>query len=91
MPELNKKPPTGTRMLGVGFELAAAVAGFTLIGYWVDRHFGYGPWGVIVGAVLGLVGGMYNLIRESLIASKEAGSRSRTSVGDRGDRGDRKR
>ncbi len=83
MPELNRKPPTGTRMLGVGFELAAAVAGFTLIGYWVDRHFGHGPWGVIVGVVLGLIGGMYNLIRESLAASREAGSGTKTSNGDR--------
>jgi F0F1-type ATP synthase assembly protein I len=83
MPEVKKKPVTGTRMLGVGFEFAAAVAGFTLMGYWVDRHFGHAPWGVIVGVALGLIGGMYNLIRESLAASKEAGSGSQTSNGDR--------
>lgn len=54
----------------MGFELAAAVAGFTLAGYWWDRHFGTAPWGVLIGVVLGLVGGMYNLIRQSLLASR---------------------
>lgn len=53
-------------------ELAAAVAGFTLIGYWIDRHFGSAPWGLIVGLALGLVGGLYNLVREALAAAKEA-------------------
>jgi F0F1-type ATP synthase assembly protein I len=62
-----------TRLSGIGFELAAAVAGFTLTGYWWDRHFGTGPWGVLTGAVLGLVGGMYNLIRKSLRITKKDG------------------
>ncbi len=54
----------------MGFELVAAVGGFTLGGYWWDRHFATAPWGVLVGVVLGLVGGMYNLIRQSLLASR---------------------
>lgn len=61
------------RLSSIGFELVAAVAGFTLLGYWVDRHWGTEPWGVLIGALLGLVGGMYNLIRSSLISSREAG------------------
>jgi F0F1-type ATP synthase assembly protein I len=67
-----KRSPSWLRHAGVGVELAAAVAGFTLIGYWIDRHFGSAPWGLIVGLALGLVGGMYNLVRESLAAAKEA-------------------
>lgn len=69
-------------MSGLGFELVGAVAGFTLLGYWWDRHFETGPWGLIVGIVLGLVGGMYNLIRQSLAASKEAVRKTRTPDGD---------
>jgi F0F1-type ATP synthase assembly protein I len=83
MPKPNQKPATGTRLLGMGFEFAAAVAGFTLVGVWVDHHFGHAPWGVIGGVALGLIGGMYNLIRESLAASKEAGSGTKTTNGDR--------
>ena len=78
-----KKPSSGARVLGIGFEFAAAVAVFLLLGYWVDRHFGTGHWGLMVGMVLGLIGGTYNLIRQSLAASKEAGSGTKTSNGAR--------
>src|SRR5262245_27543802 len=53
------------RLAGAGFELAAAVAGFTLIGWWIDRRFGT-SWGAVTGAILGIVGGLYNFIRQSL-------------------------
>lgn len=60
----------GLRMAGVGMELAAAVLGLTLVGYWVDRHFGTSPWAVVIGAIVGLLGGMYNFLREALGAVK---------------------
>jgi F0F1-type ATP synthase assembly protein I len=60
------------RLASAGFDLAAAIGGFTLIGYWVDRHWDSAPWGVLTGALLGLVGGLYNLIRASLAAASEA-------------------
>ena len=74
---LNRKPdpPPWLRFAGIGVEFSAAVAGFTLVGYWVDSHYGSSPKGVLIGAVLGLVGGTYNLIRESLTAFKEANRR----------------
>ncbi len=68
-----EKPPW-VRLSGLGIELAAAVVGFTLAGYWWDRHFGTGPWGVLTGAILGMIGGMYNLIRQSLLATRNASS-----------------
>lgn len=63
----------GLRLAGVGMELAAAVLGLTLIGYWVDRRFGTAPWAVIIGALVGLIGGMYNFLREALGAVKRGG------------------
>jgi len=60
---------SGYKLLGLGMELAAAVTGLALLGYWIDRHFGSAPWGLLIGAVIGVVGGMYNLIREALSAS----------------------
>ena len=53
---------------GLGLEFAAAVAGFALVGYWIDRHYETGPWGLVIGAALGLIGGTYNLVRQSLAA-----------------------
>jgi F0F1-type ATP synthase assembly protein I len=73
MPDDKTKPRSGSRAWGIGVELAGAVAGLTLLGYWIDRHYGSHPWGLLIGLALGLVGGMYNLIRESLLASKDAG------------------
>jgi len=56
------------RFSGIGIELAGAVAGMSLLGLWIDRHYDCGPWGVVIGATLGLTGGMYNMIRQSLAA-----------------------
>ena len=72
-----------TRLAGIGFELVAGVGAFILVGYWWDRHFGTAPKGVIVGAVLGIIGGMYNLIRQSLRATREAAGGFDTSDGDK--------
>jgi len=67
--------PSWLRFSGIGIEFVAAIAGFALLGYWVDRHWDISPWGLVIGAVLGLTGGMYNLIRESLGAFRPPGNR----------------
>jgi F0F1-type ATP synthase assembly protein I len=64
--------PGWVRHSGVGLELAGAVAGFALLGYWIDRRFATEPWGVIAGVILGLVGGLYNLVKQSLQAVRDA-------------------
>jgi F0F1-type ATP synthase assembly protein I len=51
------------RAYSLGFELVCAVAGFVLVGIWIDRHYSSGPWGTLVCLFLGLIGGVYNLIR----------------------------
>jgi F0F1-type ATP synthase assembly protein I len=83
MAEDPQQSPPWMRLSGIGVELAAAVAGFTLAGYWWDRHFRSGPWGLLIGIALGLVGGTYNLIRQSLLATKEAGRSHQTTNGDK--------
>lgn len=60
---------SGLRLAGVGLEFAAAVAGLSLLGYWIDRHFGTSPWALLIGAGIGLIGGTYNLIRDALVGS----------------------
>ncbi len=42
----------------VGLEMAAPIA----LGAFLDARLGWAPWGVVVGAVLGLVGGMAHLL-----------------------------
>ena len=64
--------PGWVRHSGVGLELAGALAGFALVGYWIDRRYETEPWGLVIGVILGLVGGLYNLVRQSLQAVREA-------------------
>ena len=73
------KQPNSRRLAGIGFELAAAVAGFVLVGYWVGKYFVRVETGIVIGAVLGLIGGMYNLIRVTMAASRGAADRKRNS------------
>jgi F0F1-type ATP synthase assembly protein I len=75
MPEEPKSASDLSRLAGIGFELTAAVAGFTFLGWLWDRHFGTRPWGLLTGALLGLIGGMYNLIRQTMAASRGAGGK----------------
>jgi F0F1-type ATP synthase assembly protein I len=64
--------PIWVRHAGIGLELAGAVAGFALIGYWIDSRYETSPWGLVVGVVLGLGGGLYNFVKQSLQATREA-------------------
>jgi F0F1-type ATP synthase assembly protein I len=61
----------------MGMELGGAVAGFCLLGYWIDWRFGTGPRWLVICAILGLVGGMYNFIRQALKESAESNRRQR--------------
>ncbi len=52
-------------LAGLGMELAAAVIGLTLLGLWIDRRWATAPWGVVICAAIGFVGGLYNFIRSA--------------------------
>jgi F0F1-type ATP synthase assembly protein I len=68
----DRRFPGWVRYSGVGLELAGATAGLALLGYWIDRRFGTTPWGFVGGVIIGIVGGLYNLVRESFAAIREA-------------------
>ena len=72
MMSADRRFPPWVSHAGVGLELAGAVAGFALVGYWIDRHFGSQPWGIVGGLIIGIVGGLYNLVKEALKATREA-------------------
>lgn len=63
-----------------GFELAAAVGGFAALGWWIDRQRGSSPWGLLIGAGLGLVGGLYNLVKAALAAGRQARDEDRSET-----------
>ncbi len=58
------------RYASMGVELAGAVIGLTLLGLWIDYRFATGIKATIIGAAVGIVGGMYNFIRRALDLTK---------------------
>ncbi len=71
------RPRSGwVRLASMGMELTASVVGLAAVGYALDRHFDWTPWGLLTCTMIGLVGGMYNLIREALRASRSEDSRA---------------
>ncbi len=66
-PNAPKLRPSGNlRLAGLGMELAGAVIGGSLLGYWLDRRLGTGPRWLVICASIGVVGGLYNLIRQAM-------------------------
>lgn len=78
----DRRPWTGTLreyspFLTLGFQLAAAVVVFFLVGRWLDTRWGTSPWLMLGGLVLGSVGGFIKFF--STIARFERKERERES------------
>ena len=57
--------------LAAGFEVAAGIGLGAFAGNWWDRHHGSGPWGLLIGVLVGCAAGMYILIKEANRANKD--------------------
>ena len=75
------------RLAGLGLELAGAVVGGSLLGYWLDRRFGTYPRWLIVCASIGVVGGLYNLIRQAVRETMQPPHRKAPPPPDSGESG----
>ncbi len=76
----DRNPPRAwLKLAGLGFELAGSIAGGALIGWWIDRQLGSAPKALITLSVIGIAGGLYNLIKTALGASKEAAESDRSA------------
>lgn len=53
----------GYRLSAAGIELAGGVLLFAGLGWLADRGLGTAPWLLVTGAILGLIGGLYLLIK----------------------------
>lgn len=67
--------------LGLGLQIALSMAFFVGVGYAVDRWLGSSPWGLLIGAVLGMVGVFALIIRLSNQASAQQRERRRERGG----------
>ena len=68
--DLGRNSPTGQRLqslsslgdvgsVGLSFVIALLIG--TVGGWWLDQHFGWKPWGFLVGMMLGLAAGIRNV------------------------------
>jgi F0F1-type ATP synthase assembly protein I len=53
-------------LAGIGLQIGVGVGLGCLVGWWLDKKFGWSPWGIVVGSMLGLAAGMYLMIKETL-------------------------
>lgn len=61
--DAKSKEPNPMGLMGAGVELAGAVGGLALIGWWLDGKWATGPWLMCIGLSIGLIGGIYKLWR----------------------------
>jgi len=66
-----KELPSWRTYAGMGTEFAGALCGLTLLGVWFDGHYGTGRKATLICASIGLIGGMYNFIRQAMALSAE--------------------
>lgn len=84
-------PASVWRLASMGVELAAAVGGGAALGYVIDRHMGTGHWALVIGALVGIVGGLYNMIRKAVLESLQMSRKTsppKRRVTDRGEKGE---
>lgn len=70
-----QKPDAGfgraAQYLGLGTQLAAAVAGFGALGYWIDSRAGTSPLYTTILLFVGAFGGLYSFIKTVIRLGKE--------------------
>jgi len=59
------------RLAGLGMELTGAVFGGVVLGWWIDRQLGSSPKATLTGGLVGIVGGLYNLLKTALRSGRK--------------------
>jgi len=60
----------GGNAINLGLYPAAGVLLGLAAGTWLGKKFGWGIWGPVGGAVIGMIAGMYLLIKEAMRINK---------------------
>ncbi len=88
MPESRQSPTERSAWLGIassGLDLVIVIAGGLGLGWWLDRRYGWYPWATVIGAVLGMIGGLTNFLRAALAQSRRAQAADRRRADGRDD------
>ena len=63
--------PNWGRYAGIGLQMLVGVGLGVVVGRWLDRKYGWEPWGMFVCTMLGLAAGMYLLIKDAIRMNKD--------------------
>jgi hypothetical protein len=66
----NPNEPNWGRFAGIGLETGVGVTLGILVGQWLDKRYHW-HWATIIGAFLGLAGGLYLFIRDAIRMNKD--------------------
>ncbi len=61
----------GGKYMAVASSMTGSVLGLGAIGYFLDHKFGWPQYGVLTGALLGVVIGMYELYKSIYVKDKD--------------------
>jgi hypothetical protein len=54
------------KFAGAGAQLAVTVLLFVGLGLWLDRRYGWSPWGGMIFGMLGVAAGLYHFVKDAL-------------------------
>ena len=55
----------------LGIQFALTIGLFTFLGYWLERRYGFVPWGIVAGVFLGFPVALYNLLKSAQDLEKD--------------------
>ena len=61
----------GANLTMIGLQVAIGVGLGYVVGTWLDKRYWWSPTGSITGAMIGLAGGLYLLIKEAIRINKD--------------------
>jgi len=67
-----RKAPSGGEYAGAGMQFAVTMVVFLLVGMWLDRRLGTGPWLAIVLMFVGAGAAFYSMYRKLMAAQKRS-------------------
>lgn len=68
---MSRTPHHNVSALSAGFSFGVCVVVPLLIGHAIERRYGFRPWGLLGGLVLGLVVGVWGILRPLWLAADE--------------------